>query len=68
MKVSVECYAGYRAEETPRSFHIADRLIQVAAVMDRWTTEDYRYFKVEGNDGQVYLLRQPIGAGEWELI
>ena len=68
MKVSVECYAGYRAEETPRRFSVGQRLIQVAAVIDRWITEDYRYFKVEGDDDRVYLLRQATGAGEWELV
>jgi hypothetical protein len=46
MKITVECYAGYRADETPRRFFVGERLIQVARVIERWMTPDQRFFKV----------------------
>jgi hypothetical protein len=67
MEIAVECYAGYRGEETPRRFSIGDRPVEVARVIDRWITPGHRFFRLEGNDGQVYVLRQDIAGGKWEL-
>ncbi|HMA85919.1 MAG TPA: hypothetical protein VKN73_09465 [Desulfosalsimonadaceae bacterium] len=66
MKVSVTCYAGYRGDETPRSLTIEDREIRVRSVKARWQSPDYRYFKVLGDDGNIYRLR--FDGSCWELI
>ena len=66
-KVRVRCYAGYQAEETPRSFSFDDQEIEMTEVVDRWRTPDQRYFKVKGNDRRLYVLRHDIASGEWEL-
>lgn len=68
VEIIVECYAGYRGEETPRRFSIAERTVQVARVIDRWMTPDYRYFRVEGDNGRVYVIRQSVASGKWELL
>lgn len=62
----VECYAGYRGEETPRRFTLDGRTIEVVSIVDRWLAPDHRYFKVEGDDRQVYLLRHDTQAQSWE--
>ena len=67
MHVRVECYAGYRGEETPRRFHLGERTVEVAEVVDRWLAPDHRYFKVRGDDGARYILRHDPDAGDWEL-
>ena len=67
MKVRVECYAGYRGEETPRRFHLGERTVEVAEVLDRWLAPDHRYFKVRGDDGARYILRHDPNSGDWEL-
>ena len=67
MNIRVECYAGYRGEETPRRFFIGDRRVEVADVIDRWLAPDHRYFKIGGDDGAVYILRHDTGAESWEL-
>ncbi len=67
MAIRVECYAGYRGEETPRRFFIGDRAVAVVQVLDRWLAPDHRYFKVAGDDGDVYILRHDTRTGEWEL-
>jgi hypothetical protein len=67
MDVRVECYAGYRGEETPRRFDLQGRRVEVVEVLDRWLGLDHRYFKVRGDDGAVYLLRHDEPADRWEL-
>jgi len=67
MVVRVECYAGYRGEETPRQFSLGDRKVEVIKVIDRWLAPDHRCFKVLGKDGRVYFLRQDAVTGRWEM-
>lgn len=64
----VECYAGHRAEEEPRRFFIGEREIIVAAILDRWLAPAHRYFKVQGSDGGIYILRHDLRESRWELI
>ena len=68
MKIHVECYAGYQAEETPRRLKFDDRAVDVIDVIDRWLAPDHRYFKVKGEDGATYILRHDVGSGAWELV
>jgi len=65
--IEVECYAGYRGEETPRTIVLGERRISVADVIDRWLAPDHRYFKIRGADGHVYIVRQDVESGDWVL-
>jgi hypothetical protein len=65
--VRVECYAGYREEETPRRFFLGDRKIEVVEILDRWLAPGHRYFKVHGDDGNRYILRYDSTADAWAL-
>ncbi len=65
--IRVECYAGYRGEETPRRFHLGDKAEDVVEVLDRWLSPEYRYFKCLSSDGSTYLLRHDVRADCWEL-
>ncbi len=65
--MEVECYAGYRGEETPRRFRLGDRQIEIVDVVDRWLTPDYRYFKVRDAQGALYTLRNDVMGDRWEL-
>ncbi len=67
LTVRAECYAGHRGEETPRAFWLNDRRVEVAEVLDRWLAPDHRYFKVRGDDGDVYILRHDPRADRWEM-
>lgn len=67
MIVRVACYAGYRADETPRRFWLDDRKIEIREVVDRWLGPDHRYFKVRGDDGATYLLRHDTETHLWTL-
>lgn len=67
MDLRVECYSGYRGEETPRRFFIGDRRLEVVEVLDRWLAPAHRYFKLLGSDGAVYILRHDVSTLTWEL-
>ena len=67
MNIKVECYAGYRGEETPRRFWIGKRKIEVVTVFDQWLSPDHRYFKVLGDDRSVYILRHDTEAWNWDM-
>ena len=64
----VECYCGYRAEESPRRFFIGKRAIDVIDVIDRWLAPKHRYFKVRGDDGGIYILRYDAKFDQWDMI
>ncbi len=68
MKISVECYSGYRGEEIPRVVWIGSRKIEVIDILDRWLSPDHRYFKIRGNDQSVYIIRNDSITLEWDLI
>ncbi|MCP4205350.1 MAG: hypothetical protein GY769_25850 [bacterium] len=65
--IRVQCYAGYRGEETPRRFVEGDRRVEVIEVVDTWLAPDHRYFKVVGDDGFTYLLRHDVARDRWRL-
>jgi hypothetical protein len=68
MAVRVECYAGYRGEQEPTAFWLGARRVGVRALIDRWYAPSQRWFKVEADDGDTYILRHDEAAGEWELV
>ena len=65
--IKVECYAGYRAEETPVRFYLGERCIEVMEVLDRWLDPSHRYFKVRGDDNGIYILRYSTSEDVWEM-
>lgn len=67
MLIRVECHAGYRGEERPIRFFLKQRSIEILDIIDQWYGPDYRYFKVRGDDGSVYILRQVLDNEDWEL-
>ena len=67
MSIGVDCYAGYRGEQTPRAIVIAGERIEVAEVIDQWLAIDHRYFKLRGADGHTYLVRHDAQNDAWEL-
>ena len=68
MQIRVDCYAGYRGEETPRTIRMADNKIEVIKVVDRWLAPDHRYFKILGDDEATYIIRHGSATGQWELV
>ena len=72
--IKVECYAGAKADETPRRFLWEAGLVEVDEVLDRWfQVESWPewpradYFTVRGADRREYLLKHDLESDEWYL-
>ncbi len=72
--IQVECYAGARADETPRRLILEGRTVELGEVVDRWYQVESKpewpradYFKVRGQDGRDYLLKHDLESDEWFL-
>ncbi len=67
MQVTVEAYAGYKADERPQRFTLQGRSFDVQEIVDRWYGPDYAYFKVRAGDGNIYLLKHSPQEDAWSL-
>jgi hypothetical protein len=67
IRLTVECYAGHRGEQTPRAFTLGERRVEVEEVLDAWLAPDHRYFKLKGADGHTYVVRHDVTGDQWEL-
>ena len=67
LEIVVECYAGYRGEETPVRFYLGKRQVEVKQVLDQWIDPNHRYFKVKGSDDGIYILRHDTKSDSWEM-
>lgn len=68
MKIKVECYAGYKGNERPVRFFLGERTVAVEEIVDRWYGEHGSYFRVLGDDENLYILKGPMEEGAWELV
>jgi hypothetical protein len=65
--IRVECYAGYRGEQSPRRIHLGKRPIAVTEILDQWLAPEHRYFKIRGDDSGTYIIRHDTRTDIWEL-
>ena len=70
MRIQVDCYSAYKAEERPVRFRVNGRTYRIEDVIDRWYAPDAAWFKVRADDGNVYILRRlsTVPDGEWDLV
>ena len=52
----------------PRELTIGSRRILVRGIGDRWVDTEANYFKVNGSDGMVYLLRFDLEEQTWTIV
>lgn len=67
MLVQVETYVDEGGAEKLRRFRLDSRVVEVGDNIDQWHGTDYRYVKIRGCDGDVYILRHNEIRAEWEL-
>jgi len=72
--IQMESYAGGKADESPRRFIWDEQPVEVVEVLDRWHQVESQpewpradYFKVQGADEHVYLLKHDLESDEWFL-
>jgi hypothetical protein len=66
--VRVECYSGYKADESPRKLILASRTLEIVTIEDRWYSPGATYFRVCVTGGDRYVLRQQETQDLWTLV
>lgn len=71
-RIEVVSYAGYRDEESPRSFIFNGEKVEVNRILERWIEESpdreiRRFFRVRGNDGYTYTLFYDEKSAHWYI-
>lgn len=72
--ISVQCYEGMSANESPRSFQWEGKDHEIARILDRWyatdrdNTDVNNYFRVLCKDGSVHLLRYNRLFDQWAIV
>ena len=67
MRIRVELHTEYRGIPLLRALAFDGRRVEVAETLDQWFGPDYRYVKVRGYDGALYILKFHEAHGYWEL-
>lgn len=67
LKITVQAYSGFKANERPCSFVLDTHTYQVQEVLDQWYGPASVYFKVRASDGNFYILKYDPAADEWSL-
>jgi len=66
MRIQVDTHQDLKA--VPRSLYRGERRIDIIEVIDQWYGAGYRYVKVRGHDGSVYILHWDEICDQWEMI
>ena len=67
MRIEVESDTGDSGIERPRRIRLNGRVVEIVETIDQWPGRDYHYFKVKGDDGNLYILRLDEAQHIWEL-
>ncbi len=73
--IEVECHAGYKGDESPRSFTWDGRRHEIAEIVDRWyqgsrdpAAAACDYYRVRASEGGVFVLRLDRDSLRWHLV
>ena len=70
VRLKVECYAGYKADERPLRFAALSPNAptrEVKEVLDQWYGPGYQCFKVLADDDHHYVLKHSERDDVWTL-
>ena len=67
MKLIVNSYSGFKANERPLLFSLDGHEYRVEKVLDQWYGPGSEYFKVHASDGNLYILKYHQSSDEWSL-
>jgi len=67
MRVQVEQRTNHLGLERPVRFRFDGREVEIVQIVDQWYGPDYCYFKIKGNEGNLYILRFDESRVAWEL-
>ncbi len=73
--IQVECYAGYRGDESPRALVLNGQRRDIEEIVDRWyqagrdpSVAASDYYRVRTADGSLLLIRLDRDAQAWHLV
>ena len=61
--VAVQSYAGYKGEQRPQRFLLAERWLEIEEILKEWREPAAEFFRVRASDGRVYVLR--LSRSDW---
>ena len=67
LRIYVDAYSGYKANERPRQFTLDEEIYEIAAVLDQRYEPSATYFKVQSTEGKTYLLRYDEKADDLDI-
>jgi hypothetical protein len=67
IRLQVECYAGYKADQRPVRFTVGTRSLNVVSVDEQWYSPATMYFRIQADDGNIYILRHDEGQDTCDL-
>jgi len=67
MALRVECSPGLGGDAEPLVVWFGSRRVGVRAIVDRWFAPRRRWFRIDADDEQLYVLRHDEATGEWDL-
>ena len=67
MTLTVESVPGLRGEPEPTAVWFGARRVGVRAIEDRWFAPMQRWYRIDADDGQLYVLRHDLASHAWEL-
>ena len=67
-QITVDCYAGYKANQRPLAFSLGRKKIKITYIRDQWYGPDHTYFKVLAEDKNTYILRYSEVTDRWGLV
>jgi hypothetical protein len=67
VQIEVDSDADDTGIKKPRRIRLNGRVVEVVEAIDCWPGGDYCYFKVRGDDGNLYILRLNEARDSWEL-
>jgi hypothetical protein len=67
MRIEVESGAGESGIAKPTRIRLNRRIVEIVETIDQWPGRDYYYFKVKGDDGNLYIIRLDEARRSWEL-
>lgn len=68
MFVHVQCRPGFGDAPEPAAFRLGERRFAVRTIVDRWFAPAQRWFKVEADDGDTYILHHDEATAAWQLV
>jgi hypothetical protein len=68
MRIRVDHHPDNHGAFMPWRIHLDGRQVEILETIDQWYGPDYRYLKVKGRDGGLYVLRFDESSDEWALI